>query len=209
MARRLNGSQSLANSGVEELSLWTVFGWFQVTSITTLQSLISSTVTVGALIAIRTTGQLESISSSGAITSTSVSAPNTWFSAAASSNDSSGASAVYLNGGGKGTASDGGVLNGFGVGVGESGAANLTGLAAEIALWNVILTDPEIAALGTGICPRFVRPASLVLYCPLLGLQSPEPDMSGNQNNLTLSGAPTQANHAPVTYRDFSFPNSL
>lgn len=38
----------------------------------------------------------------------------------------------------------------------------------EFALWNVGLSDEEIAILGQGYSPLFIRPASLVLYRPLI-----------------------------------------
>lgn len=50
------------------------------------------------------------------------------------------------------------------------------GRIAEFAVWDVILTAAEMAALGAGISPLLIRPASLVSYVPLLGGQSPEPD---------------------------------
>lgn len=43
------------------------------------------------------------------------------------------------------------------------------GSAAEAAIWNVGLTDGEIAALASGLAPIRVRPASLVTYLPLYG----------------------------------------
>lgn len=50
------------------------------------------------------------------------------------------------------------------------GAANSTffdGDIAEVAIWNVALTDDEIASLSRGLSPLKVRPASLVFYVPL------------------------------------------
>lgn len=42
------------------------------------------------------------------------------------------------------------------------------GSLAEFAIWNVILDAAEMAALGAGISPLLIRPASLVLYVPLV-----------------------------------------
>jgi hypothetical protein len=64
----------------------------------------------------------------------------------------------------------------------------LQGNMADTALWNVVLSATEIAALAKGIRPPQVRPAALIGYWPLDGLQSPEPDLSGNRNNGTLTG---------------------
>lgn len=42
------------------------------------------------------------------------------------------------------------------------------GNVAEIAVWNVTLTDDEIASLAKGFSPRRIRPQSLVFYAPLI-----------------------------------------
>lgn len=44
----------------------------------------------------------------------------------------------------------------------------LTGDVACVAMWNVALTDAEIASLVAGFSPRRVRPQSLVFYAPLV-----------------------------------------
>jgi hypothetical protein len=79
-----------------------------------------------------------------------------------------------------------------------------TGRIAEPCCWNIDLTGTgvtgggEAKALSLGPVPRRFRPGSLAGYWPMWGLHSPEPDMTGNANNLTLSGT-AAANHAPVT----------
>jgi hypothetical protein len=115
--------------------------------------------------------------------------------------------AIYVNGGTAitGNPSTGAGYNFTGVGCwyeSTDGPSNIfTGSIAEVGIWNVALTAAEIAALATGVQPRYVRPGSLVAYYPLWGLSgsSTEPDLSGSANNLTLTGSPTQANHGPVT----------
>lgn len=42
------------------------------------------------------------------------------------------------------------------------------GKLAEVAIWNVALTDAEVAILALGYSPLFVRPAALVFYAPLI-----------------------------------------
>lgn len=111
---------------------------------------------------------------------------------------------VYLDGGGKGT-NTGTVTpeptsthaflseyasNGF--------QFPMAGRVCEIAVWNVSLNDAEAAALAAGVSPRRIRPESLQLYLPVLGLDSPEPDYSGNNRNFSLTGTLPQADHAPV-----------
>jgi hypothetical protein len=65
---------------------------------------------------------------------------------------------------------------------------NLQGNVADAAFWNVPLLQFELQGLASGRRPgRFRRP-SLKFWMPLDGLASPEPDLSGNANNGTLSG---------------------
>ncbi|CAM6003248.1 unnamed protein product [Sphagnum balticum] len=73
----------------------------------------------------------------------------------------------------------------------------LSGKLAEWGLWDAALTTAEIASLAAGVLPPQVRPLSLVGYWPLYGLASPEPDLSGNANNGTLTGT-TYATGPPV-----------
>lgn len=115
-----------------------------------------------------------------------------------------GTAAAYLNGANKGTATVGGTatpaFNETDIGGYVPGTTDYwDGRIAEAAIWNVVLTDAEFAALATGINAYRVRPSALVGYWPVFGLASPEPDLSGFKNNLTLSNAPTQANHSPTT----------
>lgn len=62
------------------------------------------------------------------------------------------------------------------------------GTMADFALWSVILTAAELTALNQGARPGQIRPAGLQIWYPLDGLQSPEPDFSGNAHNGTLNG---------------------
>lgn len=75
------------------------------------------------------------------------------------------------------------------IGDDRTGSVNnpYNGSMADQALWGVALTTAEIVALSKGARPYTVRPASLLGYWPLDGLQSPEPDLSGNANNGTLT----------------------
>jgi hypothetical protein len=77
-----------------------------------------------------------------------------------------------------------------------------TGIIAEIAVWNTTLTLGQMKALAS-VCPvggaarrmGFPQPAG---YFPLWGVASPEPDLSGNVLNGTLTGT-SPAIHAPCT----------
>lgn len=84
----------------------------------------------------------------------------------------------------------------------------LNGELAESAVWSACLSTGEMAGLASGVSTSQVRPRSLVGYWPLYGLASPEPDLSGNANNGTLTGTAYVA-HAPVspfTWTRWSYP---
>jgi hypothetical protein len=70
----------------------------------------------------------------------------------------------------------------------------LIGSLADVAIWTVALTPTEIQGLSRGTRPSRIRPTNL--WWPLDGLQSPEPDLSGNKNNATLTGT-TKASGPP------------
>ena len=73
-----------------------------------------------------------------------------------------------------------------------------SGSIAELGVWDVALTDGEIAILGLGFSPLFVRPTSLVLYVPIIGRSSPEIDRVGALN-FTLTGT-TNSAHPRIIY---------
>jgi hypothetical protein len=72
------------------------------------------------------------------------------------------------------------------------------GLIAEAGMWNVALTDDEVAILAKGVSPQLVRPGNLVAYWPLIGRYSPEIDLVGGYN-LTVDGAVVE-NHPRILY---------
>src|SRR3990167_1128281 len=135
-----------------------------------------------------------------AISSTSYTA-NTWHHACAvftSATDR----AAFLDGAGKGTnATDitPAGIDRFAIGrFADSSPVNyMDGRIAECAIWNVGLSDQEVSNLATGRVPAFrIRPDALKGYWPI-GLGSPETDLSGALNNLTVTGA-TVADHVPL-----------
>jgi hypothetical protein len=75
----------------------------------------------------------------------------------------------------------------------------LDGRMAEAAIWSAALTAAELAILAEGYSPLMVRPQSLVAYWPLMGNLSPEIDIVGGYD-MTLTNAPTKANHPRVFY---------
>ena len=73
----------------------------------------------------------------------------------------------------------------------------MDGRIAEAAIWNVELTDAEVAILGKGFSPPFIRPESLVFYAPLI--RDEDDDRVGGLS-LTAYNTPTIASHPPIIY---------
>ncbi len=99
---------------------------------------------------------------------------------------------VYLDGGGKVTDSGAGTptpIDRLVVGADFTGSFvnHMGGDIAHVAMWNVALTDAEIASLAAGLNPKKMRPDNLVFYAPLNG-QSPEIDIV-SRFDLTVTGA--------------------
>lgn len=143
-------------------------------------------------------------SSANSITSASSVSASTWFHMLLTAS-SGGLFTLYVNGTSVGSVSysvGSHSLNTIYLGaVNASGTISYPsqGSFAEGTVWNIDLTANEAKALALGVRSNRLRPASLKAYWPLFGLQSPEPDLSGNGYNLTITGSVPQANHAPVT----------
>jgi hypothetical protein len=111
---------------------------------------------------------------------------------------------AYLNGGNKGLMSQTqGVteadLKRTAVGLTRE-LGNFGGMIGQIAhpaIWNVALTDNEVAMLGAGISPLRVRPQNLVFYLPYLGRDGPEIDII-NGRTLVVTGATASSNEPPL-----------
>ncbi len=79
---------------------------------------------------------------------------------------------AYLDGGGKVEDTDtvGAMVNHDRTTIGRAGdsspAGYMDGLIAECCIWNVVLTDEEVAALAAGVHPRRIRPSALTHYWP-------------------------------------------
>ena len=112
---------------------------------------------------------------------------------------------VYLNGGSKGTNTQNNSpagVNRTNIGARYLNAAVASffpGDIAEVAMWNVALTDADALILSKGIPPYLVKGESLVCYWPLLGRYSPEISLLGGFD-LTLANAPAVAVHPPMRY---------
>lgn len=153
-------------------------------------------------------GGITASSSAGAIaTSSTTYTTNTWAHACGVFNSATDRRA-FLNGGGKGTSATSaaaGSFNRTSFGVGDGSAASSpfapagTGDLAEWAIWNVALSDADIAALGGNpISPFLIRPDTLVGYWEMLGAYSPETDRKSNTTVLSVQGTLTQSAHCRI-----------
>lgn len=111
--------------------------------------------------------------------------------------------AVFLNGGNKGTSTaDRAPAPATAFRIGRRALSSVTAYAgatiAEAAMWNVALSDEEVAALASGISPVLIRRENLIGYWPLLGIGSPEREYTGRSGDLVfMNGTPDAANHSP------------
>lgn len=112
--------------------------------------------------------------------------------------------AAFIDGGSKGTettsATPGTPINRFAVGalLDSSPSDYMSGNLAELAVWDVALTDAEVAVLAQGYCPLLVRPASLVRYVPLI--RDADQDIIGGIA-LSVGGTPTVEVHPRIFYQ--------
>lgn len=136
------------------------------------------------------------------LTSTSYSA-GVWFSAMAvlaAVDDAQ----VYLNAASEGSGSTSITTTGLDrVGVGRlvdnSPGDEADGQICRVCIWNVALNAFERSAFNLGADPRRIRPGSLQRWWEIFGLHSPEIELMGSGDELTLFNAPLQADHAPVS----------
>jgi hypothetical protein len=139
---------------------------------------------------------------------TTLFAANRWAHACATYTSAT-ARAAFLDGGGKGTNATSVVPASpaeVDVGAYHAGASiysPMNGQIAEVALWNVDLSDAEVAALAgrtgeslSGL-PLRIRPANLVAYWPLQGEVVPEYSWSGDgtARNLAVVGGAVAVPH--------------
>lgn len=77
----------------------------------------------------------------------------------------------------------------------------MDGSIAEVALWNIALSDEEVAELyngGVGLSPLLMHPEALVAYWPLVG-DDDDRDMAGAYA-MTAYNTPTHDDHPPMLY---------
>lgn len=100
---------------------------------------------------------------------------------------------VFINGGSKGTSAVSRVpdsVDRVSVGrhAGSTPSGFLAGDVAEFAVWNIALSDNDVARLALALDARLIHPEALVLRVPILGGYSPEIDLVGDLS-LTVTGA--------------------
>ena len=130
---------------------------------------------------------------------------NTWHHACAVFASATSRSA-YIDGGSKGTNTDSETASSINnVSIGRTyyynsadnvWSGSYSGAVAEVGIWNVALTDSEIAILGNGYSPLFVRPQSLVFYAPLIRTVLDRID----NKTFTANGSPAVAAHPAIIY---------
>jgi hypothetical protein len=135
-------------------------------------------------------------------TTTSGYVSDTWFHAAATFNGNSPMNlAAFFNGGSKGTNSRNYTplgINRTTIGAlaapgGTGFFGHYSGQIAECGIWDIVLSDDEIASLSKGITCDKVRPQNLKFYAPLVR------EIADYKSNLALTNVNTTvANHTRV-----------
>lgn len=213
MARTLSSGNNLSHAAAVLTAVpFTMACWFKLTTLApAAQTLISidagdnvnrfmMDVTSAGRVRAHVTAANQSNAASSAVSSTAD--VGNWHHACAVQATATSRDA-YLNGGNKGSNTTSRTPIGLDttlIGL-FSGPGNpvTDGDIAEAAIWNVALSDAEVALLATGIGPYAVQRANLVAYWPLLGQASPEPDKAGSFS-MTLTGTPPQAAHPFIFY---------
>ena len=131
---------------------------------------------------------------------------NTWFHACGVYTSTT-SRAAYINGGSKGTDTTSTTTpfpSRTSIGKRDNASndrafgAGGTGYLADVAIWNVALTDAEVLSLSKGFSPLLVRPSALVFYSPLYGVGSSEPNLINSAAEATINGTLTQGFHPPI-----------
>lgn len=79
------------------------------------------------------------------------------------------------------------------------GGSDYDGRMADFAIWQVSLSDAEIASLAKGFAPPGVRLAGLTFFCPIYGNDNPERDMIGGRAATPTNT--TKSETFPPVYR--------
>lgn len=97
--------------------------------------------------------------------------------------------AAFIDGGNKGTNATSTTPSGIvSTAIGQA-SFNAGGSIADVAIWNVALSDAEVLALARGMSPMLVRPSALVAYWPLSNIASQGLNRARNTTDRTLDVA--------------------
>lgn len=87
----------------------------------------------------------------------------------------------------------------FRIGLNSTSANPFNGRIAEVAIWDVALSDAELVALSKGANPVTIRPDHLKGYFPLWSDVATQPQLGGSNGNVSRTGSLSSADHAPVS----------
>ena len=209
MAYELNGSNqrlSVASAPVTAAPL-TLACWFRANNLTSTGGLITLTTSANDInyftlyasggVAGDPVQLLDGTPNFPATSTTAGFSANTWHHACGVQSSTT-SRTVYLDAGSSATNTSSVTaagLNQLTIGGFKSAAGNFfSGLIAEVGIWNVSLTQQEIASLAAGYTCDKVRPQGLVFYAPLVrNLQ----DVKGGLT-ITNNNSATVANHPRV-----------
>lgn len=183
MARQFTRASShyiAAASAVPAAMPLTMACWFLVPDLNTEYNLMTRASTGNHRHAMRVRGDLAgdylqlnaSDGTTAEISTTTSVVANVWQHACVSIASATSRS-IYLNGGGKATGTTAVAPSVTALWLGASNSAGLPtqflgGNLAEVAVWNVALTDDEILTLSKGLAAACVRAQNLVFYAPLM-----------------------------------------
>lgn len=199
-------SQRLENTTIPASATpLTIAAWFKPVSATVQYHIAgiydNATTTNFWALSTDTTGHVTANTNAVVATTSTTFSAATWVHGCAVFNSATDRRA-FLNGGGKGTNATSRTPTGpdrVGIGCldGSSRSSFMDGDVAEVAMWNIALSDAEVLMLSKGVSPLMVRPDALIFYAPLMGNGSPEPEYRGARN-LTVTGSAKATSHAPV-----------
>lgn len=188
----------------------TLSGWFKTDDLTTNQVVVANATSgtgVGVYLIFRGVSAGDPISATDYDGSTSAQAnsggsvsANTWYHGGAVFNGASSRD-VFLNGTKTSntttTSTNLASTDRTNIGALISTNSHFSGNLAEVGIWNVALTDAEMAILATGVSPLRVRPSALVFYAPMWADIF---DYVGRKSLVNQNSTSAVADH-PIRYR--------
>lgn len=78
------------------------------------------------------------------------------------------------------------------------------GALAEVGLWNIALSNAEVASLALGFSPLMIHPQNLVAYWPLFARATDEEDWVGTYKMVNSNGS-TAVDHPRIIYPGSGF----